>query len=127
MAGWLADPTPPSKPAPQPKPAPEPKPIPKPVVKPAPAPQPATGFTVQVAATKNEVEAQSAVDELKAKGFDAYFYRTLVGNSHFYRVRVGIFQTREKAIEEVYKLQICGFSQGLYRPDERRITVVLKK
>jgi cell division septation protein DedD len=113
---WLADPTPPPKPAPQPKPAPEPKPIPKPEPKPKPKPAPEPqhygAFTVQVAATKDEVEARTTVDDLISKGFDAYFYRTMVDNRHFYRVRVGNLDTREQAVELVYKLEASGYPKG---------------
>jgi hypothetical protein len=112
VVGWLADPTPPHKPAPEPKPEPEPKPIPKPVVKPTPAPKPTGAYTVQVAATKNEEEARAAVNDLKSKGFNAYFYHTLVSDRNFYRVRVGNFDNREKAIEEISKLTACGYPDG---------------
>jgi cell division septation protein DedD len=55
-------------------------------------------FTVQVAATKTRVEAETIVKSLKAKGFDARVFVPDPGDKvGGFRVRVGAFKTQKEA------------------------------
>jgi DedD protein len=60
-----------------------------------------TGWTVQVNATTDAVQAVMLARRLRAKGYDAYTVQGPIGGVNWYRVRVGRFTTREaaKAVE----------------------------
>ena len=65
---------------------------------PEPAPAPVTDpFTLQVAAYLKEADAQRYVEQLKAKGLDAYWTRASGNNKTWYQVRVSHFQTKAQA------------------------------
>jgi septal ring-binding cell division protein DamX len=57
----------------------------------------AGGFTVQVSATNDAVQAVMLARRLRAKGFDAYTTQGPIGGVTWYRVRVGRFADREAA------------------------------
>jgi cell division protein FtsN len=55
------------------------------------------GWTVQVAATNDPVQAVVLARKLRAKGFDSYTTQGPIGGVTWYRVRVGRFADRESA------------------------------
>jgi len=57
------------------------------------------GWTVQVNATTNPQQAQDLAKSLRAKGYEAYTVQAPVRGQTWYRVRVGRFTSREKAVE----------------------------
>jgi photosystem II stability/assembly factor-like uncharacterized protein len=63
-------------------------------------PAQAVGYAIQVASTASQSEAEAIINELKAKGVDAYLLKAVVprkGTRH--RVRIGRFGTRLEAKE----------------------------
>lgn len=58
-------------------------------------------FTVQVSSHQSEAEATKRAEELKAKGFNAFFVKANVGGKKWYRVSVGLFTTRKEASDYV--------------------------
>lgn len=54
-------------------------------------------FTVQLAALEDRGKAESTIQQLKGRGFDAYFHEVKVKGKTYYRVRCGKFKTREDA------------------------------
>ncbi len=54
-------------------------------------------YTVQVAAYPKEEEAQNMSNELKAKGFSAFYIAAKVKGNTWYRVSVGLFATSKEA------------------------------
>jgi cell division septation protein DedD len=72
--------------------------------KPKPAPThaapavPSSFFTVQVRATQSKDDAGHFLSKLKGEGFHAFVTEVdIEGKGHWYRVRVGKFDTRAKA------------------------------
>ncbi len=63
------------------------------------------GWTVQVNATTDIQQATELARRLKAKGYDAYTVQSPNLGQTWYRVRVGIFSSREKAKEMEGKLK----------------------
>jgi cell division septation protein DedD len=61
-------------------------------------------FTVQLVALEDRGKAESTIQHLKEKGFDAYFYEVKVKGKTYYRVRCGKFRTREDAALQAKKL-----------------------
>jgi cell division septation protein DedD len=61
-------------------------------------------FTVQLAALEDRGKAESTVQQLKGRGFDAYFHEVKVKGKMYYRVRCGKFKTREDAALYAKKL-----------------------
>ena len=55
------------------------------------------GYSVQVAALKDNGETEKMVEKLKRLGYQAYFYQTLINSTVFYRIRCGPFATVEEA------------------------------
>ena len=54
-------------------------------------------YTVQVASYPKEEEAQNMANELKAKGFSAFYIAAKVKGNTWYRVSVGMFATSKEA------------------------------
>ena len=54
-------------------------------------------FLVQVSAFKKEAQADALVMYLRKKGFNAYKQINKAGNDTWFRVRVGMYETREEA------------------------------
>jgi cell division septation protein DedD len=52
---------------------------------------------VQVSAVPAKDTADQMIEQLKAKGYDGYMARVEVKGQTYYRVRVGHFDSREKA------------------------------
>ena len=69
----------------------------------------AKGYTVQVAAFKNENDANRQVKKLKNNGYDAYRTLTKIeGKGIWFRVRVGKYQSRAEARQMQQKLKKAG-------------------
>jgi cell division septation protein DedD len=67
------------------------------------------GYTVQVAAFKNENDANRQVKKLKDNGYDAYRTITKIeGKGIWFRVRVGKYQSRAEARKMQQKLKKAG-------------------
>ncbi|MBI3786522.1 MAG: SPOR domain-containing protein [Deltaproteobacteria bacterium] len=64
------------------------------------------GWTVQVNATTDPEQAKSLAARLRGKGYDAYTLQAPArGQVTWYRVRVGRFKTRDKAVEMEQRLK----------------------
>jgi septal ring-binding cell division protein DamX len=55
-------------------------------------------YTLQLASYPNETEAQKMTDELKEKGFSAFYISAQVKDKSWYRVSVGLFATQKEAL-----------------------------
>jgi cell division septation protein DedD len=67
------------------------------------------GYTVQVAAFKNEKDANNMVKKLNASGYDAYRTLTKIkGKGIWFRVRVGKYRSRAEARSTENKLKKSG-------------------
>lgn len=56
-------------------------------------------YTIQIA-THNQINsAQQIIDILKLKGYNAYIVKAVIKGKIKYRIRVGVFQTKEEAIK----------------------------
>ena len=66
-------------------------------------------FSVQVGAFSKEDNAQNLAYSLRQRGYDAYVEKLYKKDSIIYRVRVGRFNTKEKAEAEAAKLKKEGF------------------
>ena len=63
-----------------------------------------TGFTVQLAAYPSSVEAGELVGDLRSKGFEAFHQEAHVEGKTWYRVRVGVYSSRQDAEREASRL-----------------------
>ena len=72
------------------------------------------GWTVQVNATTDIQQATELARGLKAKGYDAYTVQSPIRGQTWYRVRVGIFSSREKAKEVESKLKTVEGLENAY-------------
>ena len=61
-------------------------------------------FTVQLAALEDRGKAESTIQQLKQRGFDAYFHEVKIKGKTYYRVRCGKFRTKEDAALHAKKL-----------------------
>ena len=63
-----------------------------------------TIFTIQVFSTRSRHKAEEIVNDLKAKGLEAYF--TVAGKAtNLYRVRFGRYQSREQALKALNRFK----------------------
>ena len=124
MLAQPAIPAAPDRSAPAAAPAPEPAPAPRAVASasPAPAASPSGQYVVQLAARKNEEQAQSAYDALKAKygnllgRYQPLIQRADLGDRGvYYRVRVGPMASAESAGELCTQLKAAGLTDCLVR------------
>lgn len=74
---------------------------------------PKGSFSVQVAAVRGENEARAYLENLSKKGFSGRVEKTTVGEGVWYRVRVGVYQTRAKAEEDLQKLIKIGIKSPM--------------
>jgi cell division septation protein DedD len=65
-------------------------------------------FSLQVAALKNQADAETMVKKLKGLGFSAHTVKTENGDT-WYKVRVGTFKDRTEADNTIAKLKTKGF------------------
>jgi cell division septation protein DedD len=70
-------------------------------------------YTVQVAALRSDKSAAGLVDELKSKGYDAYYDRAKTRGRRYYRVRVGRFTQKDEAAKAKAKLAQDGFEGAM--------------
>lgn len=74
---------------------------------------PKGSFSVQAAAVRGENEARAFLENLSKKGFSGRVEKTTVGEGVWYRVRVGVYQTRAQAEEELQKLIKIGIKSPM--------------
>jgi hypothetical protein len=73
-------------------------------------PAQSTGYAIQIASTASQSEAEAIVDELKAKGVEAYLLKAVVPRRGIrYRVRIGRFSTQLEAKEAGERALRRGF------------------
>jgi len=54
-------------------------------------------YTVQLASLGSEIESVKIVNQLKDRGYSAYFYKATINGKIYYRVRCGTFRTESEA------------------------------
>ncbi len=69
------------------------------------APAPAAGYTIQVAAFRNQKDADQRTAKLKQQGLDAYTTVSTGSGSRWYRVRIGKYKDRKQALEMIDQLK----------------------
>lgn len=74
---------------------------------------PKGSFSVQAAAVRGENEARAFLENLSKKGFSGRVEKTTVGEGVWYRVRVGVYQTRAQAEEDLQKLIKIGIKSPM--------------
>jgi len=69
------------------------------------------GYTVQVAASRDKLDAEKLVKELKSRGFAVFVVRPEYSEARdkLYRVQVGPFATREEAQKVRERIAKEGF------------------
>lgn len=72
------------------------------------------GWTVQVNATTNPEQANQLARGLRAKGYDAYTVQAPMRGQTWYRVRVGRFSSRDKAMELEQRLKTSEGMENAY-------------
>lgn len=76
-------------------------------------------FTLQIAARSNEDEAKALADRLIEKGYDARIIKTSGTGKMWYRVRVGMFSSREDAVRYGEQLKQAGTVTEYFVTDRR--------
>lgn len=76
-------------------------------------------FTLQIAARSNEDEAKAIADRLIEKGYDARIIKTSGTGRMWYRVRVGMFSSREDAERYGEQLKQAGAATEYFVTDRR--------
>jgi tetratricopeptide (TPR) repeat protein len=71
-------------------------------------------YSIQVGSFEKWGNAKKLCDELKGKEFDADIYTTVLGGSHFYRVRVGRFNRLGDAEDMARTLRNRGYPVKIY-------------
>lgn len=61
-------------------------------------------YTIQVASIAELANAEKTVKQLLEKGYDAYYYETIIKGKKYYRIRCGKFSDRAEA--QVYLLRL---------------------
>ena len=77
------------------------------------AASPSGKFTVQIASTQNENDAQKMASGLKDKGHSAFYVPAKIKDKTWYRVSVGLFSTQSEADEFKRKLDKDGISKTI--------------
>ena len=68
--------------------------------------EPSRGYAVQVAALRDQTQAEAIVERLSRRGYPAYVLGPTLGSpAQIYRVRVGSYLDRQKAQEVVLRLE----------------------
>jgi septal ring-binding cell division protein DamX len=62
-------------------------------------------FTVQISSHPTETEAKTKANEMKEKGFSAFYIPATVNGKTWYRVSVGLFDTKKEAVSYMDKLK----------------------
>ncbi len=74
------------------------------------------GWTVQVGATTDQEQAAAIAARLRRQGYDAYTLESPVRGQTLYRVRVGRFASRDKALELEGRLKQAGHENAYITP-----------
>ena len=74
------------------------------------------GWTVQVSATIDQEQAATTAARLRRQGYDAYTVESPMRGQTLYRVRVGRFGSREKALEMEGRLKQAGHENAYITP-----------
>ena len=92
------------------------KPEPRPDVTPTPpakTPPTQPPWTVQIAAHRTRVTADSMAAELKTRGHQAYVTSGELSGKTFYRVRVGRYGTRQEALAALQRLKTQNYKNAM--------------
>ncbi len=66
-------------------------------------------FSLQLASVKRQRDADKIIEKLKLKGYNAYSARVNVpGKGHWYRIKIGGFQTRTEALDFKSSIDLKG-------------------
>jgi len=79
-----------------------------------------TKYIVQVASLDSEAKATEMVNRLIGQGYPAYFYKVFIKGRRYYRVRCGMFKTKEEALNIKKRLAKNEKLDGLVRKVERK-------
>ena len=71
-------------------------------------------YSVQVGSFKKWKNSKKLYEELKKKGFDANIHTVMVGDSRFYRVRVGQYSRLSDAEDMTRTLRNMGYTVKIY-------------
>jgi len=77
-----------------------------------------TKYIVQVASLDSEAKATEMVNRLIGQGYPAYSYKVFIKGRRYYRVRCGMFKTKEEAIDIKKRLAKNEKLNGLVRKVE---------
>jgi len=78
-----------------------------------------TKYIVQVASLDSETKATGMVNRLIGQGYPAYSYKVFIKGRRYYRVRCGMFKTKEEAINIKKRLAKNEKLDGLVRKVKR--------
>lgn len=73
----------------------------------------AKGYFVQVMATSNQSKADAAVKRLRSHKLPAYKMKVDTKNGTLWRVRVGVFKTRDQAMSAIGTMTLIGYTDKL--------------
>ncbi len=76
-------------------------------------------YIVQVASLDSEAKATEMVNRLIGQGYPAYSYKVFIKGRRYYRVRCGMFETKEEAINIKKRLAKNEKLDGLVRKVKR--------
>ena len=78
-----------------------------------------TKYIVQVASLDSEAKATEMVNRLTGQGYPAYSYKVFIKGRRYYRVRCGMFKTKDEAINIKNRLAKNEKIDGLVRKVKR--------
>ncbi len=79
-----------------------------------------TRYIVQVASLDSEAKATEMVARLIGQGYPAYSYKVFIKGRRYFRVRCGMFKTKDEAINTKKRLAKNEKLDGLVRKVERK-------
>jgi len=79
-----------------------------------------TRYIVQVASLDSEAKATEMVNRLIGQGYPAYSYKVFIKGRRYFRVRCGMFKTKDEAINIKKRLAKNEKLDGLVRKVERK-------
>ena len=71
-------------------------------------------FSIQAGSYSKPENAQKLVDELTAKGYEAYITQYMADGLNFYRVRVGRFNTKDELLPTESRLKAEGLPTKIF-------------
>lgn len=69
-------------------------------------------FTIQVGSYPVEAEAKKVSEDLKKKGYAAFYVAATIKTQTYYRVNIGLFGSQKEAVEYKKQLAETAFSNG---------------